>query len=180
MLLVNAVAEIVHSQVDKYGGSVNKNIGEAFLLVWKFRDPQDFLDNKPVSDENRIISDMALFGFLKIIAKINKFQHIMAYRKEERLLERMPNFTINMGFGLHQGWAIEGAIGSLFKIDASYLSPNVNMTARLEAATRQFGVPILISGKMYETFSDDIKAICREIDKVTVKGSVFPERLFTV
>jgi class 3 adenylate cyclase len=101
MLLVNSVAEIVHSQVDKYGGAVNKNIGDAFLLVWKFKDPQDFLDNKPVSDENRIISDMALFGFLKIIAKINKFQHIMAYRKDARLLERIPNFTINMGFGLH-------------------------------------------------------------------------------
>jgi class 3 adenylate cyclase len=49
-----------------------------------------------------------------------------------------------MGFGLHVGWAIEGAIGSEFKIDASYLSPNVNMSSRLEAATKQFGVPILI------------------------------------
>ena len=41
-----------------------------------------------------------------------------------------------MGFGLHQGWAIEGAIGSKFKVDASYLSPNVNMASRLEAATK--------------------------------------------
>jgi len=41
-----------------------------------------------------------------------------------------------MGFGLHMGWAIEGAIGSEFKIDASYLSPNVNLAARLEGATR--------------------------------------------
>jgi class 3 adenylate cyclase len=41
-----------------------------------------------------------------------------------------------MGFGLHLGWAIEGAIGSNFKIDASYLSPNVNLSARLEAASR--------------------------------------------
>lgn len=35
------------------------------------------------------------------------------------------------------GWAIEGAIGSEFKIDASYLSPHVNMASRLEAATKQ-------------------------------------------
>ena len=41
-----------------------------------------------------------------------------------------------MGFGLHVGWAIEGAIGSNHKIDASYLSPNVNMASRLEAATK--------------------------------------------
>lgn len=48
----------------------------------------------------------------------------------------MPNYKVDMGFGLHTGWGIEGAIGSNFKIDASYLSPNVNMSSRLEAATR--------------------------------------------
>lgn len=48
----------------------------------------------------------------------------------------LPNFHVQMGFGLHLGWAIEGAIGSNFKIDASYLSPNVNLSARLEAASR--------------------------------------------
>jgi hypothetical protein len=41
-----------------------------------------------------------------------------------------------MGFGLHLGWAIEGAIGSTYKIDASYLSPNVNMSAILEDSTK--------------------------------------------
>ena len=101
MVFVNSIAEICHSQVDKYGGAVNKNIGEAFLLVWKFRDPQEFLQNRPISDESRIVADMALFSFLKIIAKLNKFAHIMAYRKEERLLAKLPNFIVNMGFGLH-------------------------------------------------------------------------------
>lgn len=48
----------------------------------------------------------------------------------------MPNYCVKMGFGLHVGWAIEGAIGSFYKIDASYLSPNVNMASRLEAATK--------------------------------------------
>lgn len=53
---------------------------------------------------------------------------------------------VKMGFGLHVGWAIEGAIGSEHKIDVSYLSPNVNLASRLEAATKQFGVSILLSG----------------------------------
>ena len=35
MLFVNEVAVIVHSCVDKYAGSCNKNIGDAWLLVWK-------------------------------------------------------------------------------------------------------------------------------------------------
>jgi hypothetical protein len=49
----------------------------------------------------------------------------------------MPGFCVQLGYGLHYGWAIEGAIGSKHKIDASYLSPHVNMASRLEAATKQ-------------------------------------------
>ena len=39
MSYVNQIAEVTHSMVDRYGGSANKNIGEAFLLVWKYHDP---------------------------------------------------------------------------------------------------------------------------------------------
>ena len=85
-----------------------------------------------------------------------------------------------MGFGLHYGWAIEGAIGSEFKIDASYLSPNVNIASRLEAATKQYGVQLLISGELVQLLSPGVKKICREIDIVTVKGSMQPMRMFTV
>jgi len=79
---------------------------------------------------------MAVFSFVKILAKINKLSHILDYRKDQGLNERMPGYQVRMGFGMHQGWAIEGAIGSFFKIDASYLSPNVNMASRLEYATK--------------------------------------------
>jgi len=41
-----------------------------------------------------------------------------------------------MGFGLHCGSGIEGSIGSVYKIDASYLSPNVNIANRLESSTK--------------------------------------------
>ena len=56
---------------------------------------------------------------------------------------------MGMGFGLHAGWAIEGAVGSIHKVDATYLSPHVNMAARLETSSRQYGVPILISQNAY-------------------------------
>ena len=38
MLFTNQIGEIVHGIVDKYQGAANKNIGDAFLLVWKFDD----------------------------------------------------------------------------------------------------------------------------------------------
>ena len=52
---------------------------------------------------------------------------------------------MRMGFGMHAGWAIEGAVGSVQKVDATYLSPHVNMAARLETASKQYHVPLLAS-----------------------------------
>ena len=92
----------------------------------------------------------------------------------------MPNFKINMGFGLHLGYGIEGPVGSEFKIEASYLSPNVNIAARLETASKQFGVNLLISGKLYNLFTEDMKGVCRYVDCVTVKGSAEPIDLYTI
>ncbi|KDO29474.1 hypothetical protein SPRG_06013 [Saprolegnia parasitica CBS 223.65] len=89
------------------------------------------------------------------------------------------HFGVHMGFGLHIGWAIEGAIGSKYKIDASYLSPNVNMAARLENATGQFQVPMLISEWFMDELSPFAKTHCRKIDRVTVKGSEIPMDLWT-
>ena len=79
-----------------------------------------------------------------------------------------------MGFGLHVGWAIEGAIGSEYKIDASYLSPNVNMASRLEAATKQFGTTLLMSEDFVCMLSPFVRRRVRQIDCVTVKVSPLP------
>ena len=91
---------------------------------------------------------MAFISFLKIISHIKKSRKLNNYKENKALNERIPNYQVKIGFGLHVGWAIEGAIGSFYKIDASYLSPHVNMASRLEAATKQFGVPLLISGQL--------------------------------
>lgn len=35
MVFVNSIGEVVHTLVDRFNGAANKNIGDAFLLVWK-------------------------------------------------------------------------------------------------------------------------------------------------
>ena len=183
MVFVNEIAHVVHKIVDNFSGNANKNIGDAFLLVWKF--PEEFVLNEnqqlKLSNHNfvRQLADMSVISFLKIIAEINKNPKILKYKEHPGLNQRMPGYSVKMGFGLHQGWAIEGAIGSEFKIDASYLSPNVNMASRLEAATKQFGVPLLISGALQSICSARTQTFLRLIDRVTVKGSIEPMELFT-
>jgi len=125
------------------------------------------------------MADLALMSFFKIYARINRDPTLLEYRSNPRLNARLPNYKVKMGFGMHIGWAIEGAIGSEFKIDASYLSPNVNMAARLEAATKQYGVPLLYSGELYDRLSKDMKKKSRLIDIITVKGSIKPIYLYT-
>lgn len=229
MEFVNQIAKIVHLEVARHGGSANKNIGDAFLLVWKFPDwvrPQDVdrcvRSGAPVAgDEISSVADRALASFVLTVAELRRSSRLAVYRRNPELCKRIRDFRVRMGFGLHVGWAIEGAIGSEFKaraclrghtrtqqriarmriilsgassrpvlttrnsaaaacpasccsvglvqccglagvterytefllrssrplsqVDASYLSPNVNMASRLEAATKQFGVQILLS-----------------------------------
>ena len=169
MLFVNEIGGIVHHATVESGGAPNKNIGDAFLLIWK-----------PKPGETMIsLCDGALNSFIEVIEEINASRRLREITQHEGLQARIPGFTTKMGFGLHLGWAIEGAIGSNYKVDCSYLSPNVNMAARLEAATKQFGAEILLSGDFYQGLTPAMKSKCRQIDHITVKGSVQPMKLYS-
>merc|ERR1711871_810895 len=65
------------------------------------------------------------------------------------------------------------------KVDATYLSPHVNMAARLETSSKQFGVPLLFSQSLYDLMSPEAQDCCRRLDVVTVKGSEQPIGVFT-
>lgn len=102
------------------------------------------------SNEVHQLCDMSLISFLKIMVALKKSRTLVKYSNHQGLNARMPGFEVKMGYGLHLGWAIEGALGSFYKIDATYLSPNVNMAARLEAGTKIYGVPLLLTGSLYD------------------------------
>eukprot|EP00605_Chrysophyceae_sp_TOSAG23-4_P001372 GSChrysophyteH1.ASY1.ANO1.1492.1 assembled CDS len=174
LVFVNTIAEIVHSRVHYWGGQCNKNLGNAFVILWRI-----VVDLRRVPGVDKL-ADHALVGYLKIIAEINRNTTILSYRNEPRLTKNgTKEYKVTMGFGLHAGWAIEGAVGSIHKVDATYLSPHVNMAARLETSSRQYGVPILISQNAYDLFSNETQHLCRRCDVVTVKGSEVPIGVFT-
>ncbi len=209
MEFVNSIASIVHTEVALHGGAANKNIGDAFLLVWKLpgfarershrssimeaksaaaaaavqlpATPSTPSSTTPASDIGVThLADAALASFVVIQAALKRSRKLQGYSARDDMNARMPGFCVRMGFGLHVGWAIEGAIGSRYKIDASYLSPHVNMAARLEAATKQFNVPLLLSSEFVALLSPAVRRRCRQIDAVTVKGSTQPIGLYTL
>ena len=105
---------------------------------------------------------------------------MLGYRKNEQLNKSMPDFRVKLGFGLHQGWAIEGALGSQYKIDASYLSQHVFIPQVLEELTKRYKTPYLFSGAIYARVKNKLllRAI-RQVDRIKVKESSSPMDIFT-
>merc|ERR1719321_2468092 len=96
------------------------------------------------------------------------------YRTHPGLKFRLgADCRVNLTFGLHKGWAIEGAIGTEFKIDASYLSPNVNTVQVIEAGARAYGVSILMSEQIVN-LAGEMVSKCRQLDRVTLPGAKEP------
>lgn len=204
MLFVNTIAEIVHQAVDEFAGATNKNIGEAFLMVWKLMDDgykysidqefQNDIDSLPETEMhrrlekiviedryNRQLAEFALLGFVKVLMEVNTNPAILKFAEHPLIKASLPGYQVKMSFGLHIGWAIEGAIGSSYKIDASYLSPNVNLASRIQYACKQFSLSILFSGNLYSLFSNDqLVRNSRHIDTVQLKGSKQPIKLYTL
>lgn len=226
---VNLIGHIVHSNTVFFSGAPNKNIGDAFLLVWKVttkegtvfdlsveaEETTDSLfpgfkatkDMSPVSN----IADAALKAMVQTAYDLDHLNTLPTWELQSQMLSLdilpaeegqgtedaelneadysqledlidsliMAGRHIQMGYGLHYGWAIEGAIGSSLKIDASYLSPHVNTAARLEAATKQYKQQFLMSGAFVVRLSAANRQLCRKLDSVVLVGQTMPTKLFT-
>lgn len=193
MNYVNEIASVVHGIVVEHSGAPNKNVGDAFLLVWSLPDDarlsdfplsEDQLPPRGVQKKVQYLGDLSLMSLIKIIIAINdkNKNDFLKYRQNINIIRRMgPDWEVKLGWGLHVGWAIEGAIGSRYKIDASYLSPNVNLAEDLEGATKFYNVPFLVSEQMAAILSPFAnKNILRKIDRVKITGIEKPFDLYCV
>ena len=58
-------------------------------------------NNYNICLQNQVLADMSVFSFIKIIAKLNKYNHILRYSKDEKMKVISDDFKVRMGFGLH-------------------------------------------------------------------------------
>ena len=175
MLFVNRIAHILHGIVVQCSGSANKNIGDAFLLTWK-------IDESLEPAEVSLLADQALLAFCKSLIELCRYQDFIcnfSITATNRLYKRFPGYKVRIGSGLHVGWAIEGAIGSNMKIDASYLSPHVNMSEYLESSTKAYGVPLLMSEAFFRLLTPSANKYCRQVDRLKRSETEEPFGLFT-
>merc|ERR1719253_1229910 len=173
MTFVNQIAEIVHGVINECRGAPNKNSGDMFLVIWRVEDRE--------KDSNKRLAGLSILAFSRILGSLHRSPLIAEYRKHPGLQYRLgSDCRVNLSFGLHAGWAIEGAVGSEFKIDASYLSPNVSIATSIERATEQYGVSIMVAQSVVQLCPADLRAKCRLVDRVVITGSKLPMELFCV
>ena len=232
VLLVNHVASIVHHYVHKSGGYPNKNVGDAFLVVWKFSSvslddhtktlpgvPADAkalgssksrrsivgkefrsptiapistvsttngkrnsisVKNTTKSSKNvNVAADSALTAVSDLIIAIAESKELAILSARPIIQNHFPGFTVKIGFGLHVGWAIEGAIGSIQKVDCSYISSDCNITERLEGICKTYNVPLVLSGDFVSLLSKGMQYRCRILDRVKWSDIPVPYTLYT-
>lgn len=156
---------MVHSICHSYNGAANKNVGDAFLLSWSLDDgpsrsksPKstgvDGGDTKLRAKSNQ--ADKALLSVIKICISLQYDKFYLeplsdgATMRLKSKLKNRPGPVVQMGFGLHAGKAVQGAIGSQRKIDATYVSEAVERAEFLEASTKKYGLNMLMSGNFHK------------------------------
>jgi len=187
-VFTNKIAAVVHSICHSYGGSANKNIGDAFLLTWLLDEAppekeEDEDDPFRGSSNNLNLgksdlyathnqADKALLSVVKISMALhydNYFVDGMNEAARNRLLTKLSKRKgpiVQMGFGLHAGKAVQGAIGSQRKLDATYISESVERSEFLESSTKKYGVPLLMSDAFYNLLDSNNRRRCRKLDQL--------------
>jgi adenylate cyclase len=86
--------------------------------------------------------------------------------------------SIRCGVGINSGEAIVGSLGSKQRNEYTAIGDPVNLAARLESVTKDYGVPIIISEYTYEYVKGRFPT--KELDTVTVKGKSQPVKIYGV
>lgn len=171
MTFGNQIAEIVHGVCNEFSGAPNKNTGEQFLVIWKDRPENEGLKTR--------YAEGALVAFATVVGAIHRSPLLGSYRAHPALQNRLGSqCRVHLSCGLHKGWAIEGAVGSEYKIDCSYLSPNVSIATSVERSTEIYGAALMVAQSVVDLCGQGMRNKCRLVDKVIIKGSPTPIELY--
>lgn len=117
MLFVNKIAEIIHRHVIESEGAPNKNIGDAFLLVWKLKcskngsrsNLQKHLFDSALACAQNVIADIRQRGTLtSLLEEVGNFNHVFVSFYVIALDIYIDSFTTNFYFFLYLSFLYQG------------------------------------------------------------------------
>ena len=145
--IMNKALTIQSNAVKKYGGMVDKYIGDAMMAIF----------NAPIDLDKH--EDMAIEAALQIIKDM-----------------REANIGVNIGIGINSGEACIGNMGSDTRFDYSAIGDAVNTAARLESATKDVGVDLIIGHNTKKSCSFELELL----KPIKVKGKKNSLAIYTI
>ena len=135
---VNRFLTLASQEIFQRDGTIDKFMGDAILAFW----------NAPVDQPDH--TDRALQAGLAIRAAL-------ATENAQREKEGKP--PIRVGAGIETGICSVGNFGSDIRFDYTAIGSSVNMSARLESATKATGCPVLLGPGFAERHGDGIEPV---------------------
>ena len=140
-------------------GTIDKYIGDALMAIWGA--PVDVPDH--ANQAVKTAQDMEV-----ALAKLNE------ELKKEGLLE------LGVGIGINTGDAVVGNMGSDTRFDYTVLGDSVNLAARLEGQTKEYGVFYMFTKQTLDCMTDYDSDELAFIDRIAVKGQTAPVDIYTL
>jgi adenylate cyclase len=151
--LINRYMTPMTDIVMRNEGTVDKYIGDALMAFWNA--PLDV----PRQKELAIKTANEMFVAL---AQLNKE------------LESEGMLPIKIGVGINTGSVVVGNMGSNQRFDYSVLGDAVNLAARLEGQSKEYGLTLLVGE---DSITSEYAFI--ELDRIAVKGKTVPATIYT-
>jgi len=136
--------------IQKHGGMIDKFIGDACMAIFGAPLPLEDHEKKAVT---------AAVEIQEAIKELNKTLAT----------------PVAIGVGLQTGYAVVGNMGSETRFDYSCIGDPVNTAARLESATKEAGVDILIG----EETAKNCTYVLKSLESIKVKGKKEALKIYT-
>ena len=143
--------------VFRHGGTVDKYIGDCVMALY----------NVPFEDPDHAVQAV------RTALEFQERTLAVSQRWEERVGVRIRN-----GVGINTGEAVVGTLGSRQRLEYTAVGDTVNLAARLESITKDYGAGIIISESTYAAVRGHF--LTRELGAVTVKGKTRPVKIYAV
>jgi adenylate cyclase len=154
LALLNEFLTVISEVIEAHGGVIDKYLGDGVMALF----------GAPITREDD--TQRALNCALEIRRRVEALGPVLASRG-------LPHPQI--GIGINTSRVIAGNIGSPTRLNYTVLGDGVNLAARLEGLTKRYHVPIVVGFTTRERVRG---IVCRELDKVRVRGRTVPERIF--
>lgn len=150
---INDYLSIMAPIISKHNGFIDKYVGDGIMALFP-----------------RSADDAVLAG-KEMLEELTRFN-------QKNKVAGKPQIAI--GIGLHTGSCILGTVGEPKRMDTTVIADSVNLAARIEALTKFYKTPFIISRETFNQLSPGLHPKLRYIGDAMVKGKSIKTQLYKV